>query len=221
MFLGNRDSWTWKSLVPISGLFILLALPSGVLADGNDELGPPSITIESGTGLIVAGAGLDSQPGIINLTVPTGATVAQVLLYWEGQTRLSSGALGDDTIVINAMEVTGTLIGEVERDDQSKSWTYRADITGLGLITPGPNVLSVGGLAFDAFDNGAGILAIIDDGSGAGPYRHPRRQRPGLSILASPQGHDRCPDIHLPCRRHRADREALDVLLVHRHHGDG
>ena len=62
-------------------------LPSwnGVSADGTETLGPPSIAIAEGSGVIVAGVGLEAvQTGTINLDVPAGSTVKQVLLYWEG-----------------------------------------------------------------------------------------------------------------------------------------
>ncbi len=35
MFFGNRESWTWKSLVPILSLFFFLALPSANTTDSN------------------------------------------------------------------------------------------------------------------------------------------------------------------------------------------
>ena len=42
-----------------------------------------------------------TQPGIINITVP--GTVAQALLYWEGQ---HESANGDDTINVNGTPYT-------------------------------------------------------------------------------------------------------------------
>ena len=35
-------------------------------------------------GISLGGTGLQSQPGTITVTVPAGANVAQVLLYWGG-----------------------------------------------------------------------------------------------------------------------------------------
>ena len=104
------------ALVALAG-FLLVGVPSGtVWADGTETLGDPSdpslanrLTIESGTGVIVAGAGLSlGQPRTISVNVPAGSTVEQVLLYWEGRDFSN----GDDTIVINGTTtVIGSLIG--------------------------------------------------------------------------------------------------------------
>ena len=65
-----------KRLFVLSVLVILVVLlaygtSSLVLADGTETLGPPSISIASGSGIVAAGAGLNYvQPGIINLDVP-------------------------------------------------------------------------------------------------------------------------------------------------------
>jgi uncharacterized repeat protein (TIGR01451 family) len=136
------------------------------LADGTETLGPPGITIESGTGVIVAGVGLANQPGDIIFDVPAGATVQQVLLYWEGQ-DFETDTGGDDTISVEGSTVTGTKIGgPIFWPDDGVSTTYRADITGLGLVAPGSNTLTVGGLGdFTNFANGAGVLVIVDDGA--------------------------------------------------------
>ena len=82
-----------------------------VLADGTETLGPPSIPIAAGTGVIAAGTGLidPTQPGTINITVPEGAVVTQVLLYWEGQ--MSTDVAGDGTIEVNGIPVSGAIIG--------------------------------------------------------------------------------------------------------------
>jgi len=135
-----------------------------VLADGTETLGPPvGITIAPGTGIIAAGTGIP-EPGSIEVAVPGNATVEQVLLYWEGQDNVFF--TGDDTIDVNGTEVTGTQIGgPIFWPDGGVSTTYRADITSLGLVSPGSNTLTVGGLTFTKFANGAGVLVIIDDGS--------------------------------------------------------
>lgn len=161
-------AWIAMAIVALS----VLTLPSSALADGSETLGAPSIGIAAGSGAVAAGVGLaDSQPGIIDLEVPAGTAVNQVLLYWEGQAT-SLVAL-DDTIVINGIEVTGLLIGGPDFFFTSGgvgvgSATYRADITGLGLVSPGLNALTVGGLTFDYANNGAGVIAIYSDGSAGG-----------------------------------------------------
>jgi len=161
---GNR---VFISALTITFLVLCFSAiqPISVFADGTETLGTPSIAIAGGTGIVAAGTGLAEQPGDINFNVPAGATVEQVLLYWEGQDRIS--LTGDDTIIVNSNTVTGTQIGgPVFWDDGGVSTTYRADITGLGLVGPGANTLTVGGLDdFTNFANGAGVLVIIDDGS--------------------------------------------------------
>src|SRR5437867_3576311 len=80
----------------------LFGTSSTVLANGTETLGPPiGITVASGSGTVAAGTGLFTQPSAINLSVPAGATVKQVLLYWEGQSVFPQP--GDDTITINGI----------------------------------------------------------------------------------------------------------------------
>ncbi len=151
----------------------LLIAAAPVLADGTETLGPPSIGIASGSGIVAAGTGLRTQPATINLTVPAGATVNQVLLYWEGQYYFDEDTLPNDdsTIVINGLEVQGTFIGGdtdffySSRNYWVRSSTYRADITGLGLVSAGANSLSVAGLNYNHLNNGAGVIVIYSDGT--------------------------------------------------------
>ncbi|MGD2109198.1 MAG: hypothetical protein PVI86_07380, partial [Phycisphaerae bacterium] len=86
--------------------------------------------------------------------------------YWSREFVLGEE---DDTIEVDATEVLGTLIGgptlffTFDGDDYHAA-SYRADIT--GMITDGPNLLTISGLSFDTGNHGAGILVIYDDGSG-------------------------------------------------------
>lgn len=150
---------------------LLAAWSAQSWADGTEALGPPiGLTIQPGSGLVAAGVGLSqAQPGTLNVNVPAAATVKQVLLYWEGQSL--APAPGDDTIVVNGNSVTGSLIGgptfffsNLFGNVQSSS--FRADITALGLVAPGANALSVGGLSYGYSNDGAGVVVIFDDGSG-------------------------------------------------------
>lgn len=151
--------------VSVTASIVLLGPLSGVArADGTETLGPPSIAIQSGTGIVVAGTGLLSQPGTVNINVP--GTVKQVLLYWEGQSIVPNP--GDATILINGNLVSGTLIGGPTLFfGNRRSSTFRADITSLNLVTPGLNALTVEGLNFGGANNGAGVMVIFDDGSGS------------------------------------------------------
>jgi hypothetical protein len=160
---------------PVFGLasFVLASLIviNAAYADGTEELGPPSIPIAEGSGVLVAGTGLNTnQPGDISIEIPAGVTVNQVLLYWGGRTDAGSPLSGaDDTIQVNGSDVTGPLIGgPTPIVNDIPSYTYRADITASNWVTAGAtNVVTVDGLDFDYQDDGAAVVVIWDDGSEA------------------------------------------------------
>jgi len=132
-------------------------------ADGTETLGIPSLNIAPGKGIVAAGTGLVSQPGLIEFDVPAGEEIQQVLLYWSGEFR----TLDDDTIEVDGVEVPGTLIGGptffFSFQGSVYSSSYRADITDLGLVVPGANALTITGLDYDHESAGAGILVIYGD----------------------------------------------------------
>jgi hypothetical protein len=145
---------------------------SGLLTsalDGDETLGDPKIAIAEGTGIVVAGIGLRDeglgQPGTINVTLPSGVTVKQILIYWEGH---NPTAVGDPNILVDSSPVAGTEIGGPNFFfGDAYSTTYRADITGDVTLTPGgTTAVVVDGLDFEK-NNGAGILVIFDDGTRA------------------------------------------------------
>jgi hypothetical protein len=141
--------------------------PLGALADGTQTLGPPGITVATGTGILAAGTGMVSQPGTIELDIPSGAEVNQVLLYWSGYSLIPNP--GDATIEVNGNVVSGTLMGGPQVNDPGthNDYAYRADITGLGLVSDGLTSLTVEGLEFvGGVAEGAGVLVVYDDGSG-------------------------------------------------------
>lgn len=146
-------------LLAVSFLFGIS--PDRALANGNETLGAPSIAIAPGSGIVAAGAGLVVQPGTIDINVP--GTVEQALLYWECR-----GPIDDNTIVVDGMNVTGTLIGTAG----ASSASFRADITARNLVDSGPNSLTVSGLncGVNAVNNGAGLLVIFDGGSAANAF---------------------------------------------------
>ncbi len=162
--ISRADSRHCRFCAAIAVVAASLVCPVDVRADGTESLGAPAVAIASGTGVAAAGVGLaESQPGTIQINVPSGARVEQVLAYWTCQYRIS----GDPEIEVDSTPVTGASIGgpAVFFDIEGVpvySETYRADITGLGLITSGPNSVPIGGLACGgAFENsGAGILVI-------------------------------------------------------------
>ena len=115
---SNLMKWNFRTIAHklrtimavAAGLSALAVLTSTAIADGTETLGTPGIPIASGTDVIIAGAGLSLvQPELINVVIPAGASIKQVLLYWEGR---DNRPIGDDTILLNgAIPVVGTLIG--------------------------------------------------------------------------------------------------------------
>ncbi|MCD4810302.1 MAG: hypothetical protein K8R17_10435 [Methanosarcinales archaeon] len=146
------------------GVFLVLS-SQAVFADGTETLGTPSIDISTGTGVIASGTGLITQLGTIDIIIPGSVDVKQVLLYWEGQ---HTSPEGDDTILVNDIEVTGILIGgPTSCFSNVMTSSYRADITKIKRLSlkKGLNTFQISGADFDFANNGAGILVIIDDGT--------------------------------------------------------
>jgi hypothetical protein len=143
--------------------------------DGSEALAPPSIAISPGSGLAHGGVSLVGvEAAELSVTVPAGAQVRQVLLYWAGG---SIAVHGDDAIELDGVAIEGQLIGgptwfyNLLGADYRFS-AYRADITRLGLVGPGTTTLTVSGFDFatGAADenSGASILVIWDNGTSAG-----------------------------------------------------
>ncbi len=164
------------------------------LANGSEALGRPSVHVAGGTGIVVAGTGMQpfpNSPSSFSVSVPAGATVKQVLLYWEGHwTNHGTYALhtpqagGDETVSVNGIPVAGKKIGGntkfYEQDagavhGREMYVTYRADITSLNLVTAGSNTLMINDLQFESNfpfgfpfvygNDGAGVVVIYDDGT--------------------------------------------------------
>ncbi|UCG53008.1 MAG: hypothetical protein JSW58_05490 [Candidatus Latescibacterota bacterium] len=142
--------------------------------DGTETLGIPSITIAEGTGIAIGGVGLrftQADPiTIADADIPDGATIEQVLLYWEG---FNSSASGDNQVTVNGTHtVTGVQLNNptlffTSGGGGPENWSvaYRADITGLGLIDPNvTNNIYVTDYVVNR-PNGAGLLVIYSDGS--------------------------------------------------------
>lgn len=140
------------------------------LKNGTEVLGPPSISIASGTGFVEGGVGMvDATSGQLTVEVPAGAQVAQALLYWAGG---SVSGVGDDEISLDGHMIQGELIGgPVNFYFDWEFFAFRADITSLGLVSAGTNTFTVADFQFDAANhdesNGASILVIYDDGTEA------------------------------------------------------
>lgn len=152
----------------VASLLLFLFIAPSVMADGTETLGAPSIPIASGTGVAVGGVGLVAgQPAALSVDVPAGATVNQVILYWEGFNQTAAEFAATDTIQADGNDVTGDLIGgPTVFFSGGVSATYRADITALDLVGAGANSIdiSISGLDFTTDNDGAGVLVIYDDG---------------------------------------------------------
>ena len=191
--------------------------PASVEADGTEGLGAPSISVATGSGIVAAGIGLETQPGTIDVNVP--GTVRQALLYTEGQTWLSPGATMD--VTVNGAPVTMSRIGGptwfysipvdgVWRD--IVSLTYRADIT--SLVSSGANSLVVDGLDFNYVNDGAGVLVIYDDGTTS---QIDVRDGNDSAFINFSYLHGIAPvDVHLPGAGLGADGKPVDVLRQRR-----
>lgn len=157
------------TLALLAALLVSFAIPA--MADGTEVLGPPiGLEIQEGSGIVAAGTGTVpiGSTNYIDIEVPAGATVKQVLLYWAGETRAPNP--GDDTITVNGNEIVGALIGGptffFTFDGEVDYSAFRADITELMLVGAGSSMLTIEDMAFAQFNNGAGALVIYDDGTG-------------------------------------------------------
>jgi len=141
--------------------------------DGTEALGAPLLELSGGSGITQGGISMIGvESAELTVTVPEGATVRQVLLYWAGGTTAASG---DNEITLAGAPVTGELIGGptyfYSYDGDYTFSAYRADITELGLIGPGANSLTVSGFDFTVSqvdeNDGASLVVIFDDGTPA------------------------------------------------------
>ena len=153
------------------GAAVLTASLQASFFNGTEKLGPVvGLTVAQGSDMVIAGVGMkDKFEGSINITVPSGVTIKQVLAYWEGQALSETEQGSSDGILLNGMPVTGSRVGGATNFFFSR-WTstYRADVTKLGLVKLGANVVKVRGLDFKGISNGAGLVVIYDDGVNTG-----------------------------------------------------
>jgi len=143
----------------------LAALAQPLLADGTEQLGAPvGLTLAEGDGVVAAGVGLViSQPGTLNVQVPAGATVKQVLLYVSGYHDNINPA-ATMTFKVNSQDVTAERIGGpvLFALPNYCPASYRADITSLNLVAAGANALTIGEVDFEIQTFGAGVVVVFD-----------------------------------------------------------
>jgi hypothetical protein len=182
--------------------------------EGTETLGDPGIAIAEGSGIVVAGTGMVSQPATIDINVP-GTMIKQVLLYWSGGTT-EAPYLDDDEIIVDGVPITGTLIGGPTYFFEDYYFnSYRADITGLGLVGLGANSLTLEGMLYvgptPKENSGAGIVVIYDDGSVADiqlrdgidlaffDFPEPRQTTVPQTFYFDPAATNRVADIFVMC----------------------
>ncbi len=151
-----------------------IALAAGMLVglkpalDGTESLNHPSIGHFDGTDWVLGGVGLSNGlPGVINILIPDGVAIKRVFAYWEGQAATADEQGDLDTVTIEGLPVTGARIGgptQWETPEDRFSSSYRADITRLGLLVNGANVIDVSGLDFSLSNDGLGLAVAVDDG---------------------------------------------------------
>ena len=145
---------------------LVLFAATWVWADGTETLGPPSVDVGAGTGIVGAGTGLVDGSGTIDIDGP--GAVQQVLLYWG---CFSAPGDQDNDIIVDGNLITSDpaagIGGPTTFWSNIQGSTFRADITGLDLISQGSNSLFVHGLDCGFRSNGAGVLVIFDDGVSA------------------------------------------------------
>jgi len=151
-------------------LSALSALAPVAHAEGTEQLGAPALTLAAANRLAAAGVGtLPNGSGLLDITLPVGANVRQVLVYWEGL-DLGPNDHGDTaTIALDAQLVTGVRVGGPS-DLFGASWssTFRADVTAKNLVAPGFNQIYVSGVDFTRYPNGAGMVVTYQLGNDVG-----------------------------------------------------
>ena len=161
----------WLGLVAV--IASTLVVTPAAHADGTETLGVPSIPIASGSAAVIAGVGTQEYPDTpasFTFQVPAGATIKQVLAYWHGHTTSGPGPDHPDTqIALNGNDVDGRQIGGPSNFYLGELfWTFRADVTNLGLVSAGPNTITVSKMNFvsssqpPSGNEGAALIVIYD-----------------------------------------------------------
>jgi hypothetical protein len=168
---------SWSRMSAAAVVAAALAVPAAAHADGTETLGPPSVAVADRTDTVFAGVGTQqflNLPTMLNVSVPAGATVKQVLVYWSGEDTWPGHGPDeyDDTISVAGAPVTGTLIGGPSAPFlRERFYTFRADVTARGLVAAGSNSIAVSDMDFQTElfgptgNKGVGLVVIYDDGS--------------------------------------------------------
>ena len=211
MILSRRPGITLALFVVTS----LFALHSALRGEGDESLQSlQEDFLGDGNRVFSAGAGLqESQPQRVVIDIPAGVSIEKVLLYWGLRAQE-----GDDDLLVDGVAVVGELVGVSSGfpDPWLQPFTYRADITELGIIRPGANEVELGGLEVGnfGFANGAEIVVIADDG---GPGRLMVRDGADFAYWNYPAPFDRTLRQRFSFEPEGTPREAELVLIVADH----
>ena len=118
----------------------------------------------SASDFVTAGVGTDSNtPGTIEVSVPAGASVEAVWLYWARRIEDPADAPPSE-IEVEGSTVAGSIVGGpiATTDGEETPTTYLADLTGEGLVGPGNSSFDVEDEAPGAL--GASVLVFFDTG---------------------------------------------------------
>jgi hypothetical protein len=138
--------------------------------EGDDGLTERDLSgIATGTNFVTAGVGTnDGGANTIEVEVPSDATVEAVFLYWARRLDDPESA-PESEILVDGSTVAGTIVGgPIETSDNRLTpVTYRADITGEGLVDPGTSSFTVQDDVSPSRALGASVLVFYDDGGDA------------------------------------------------------
>ena len=170
------------------GIVVLAFLSCGLnrlVADGNEELGPPvGLNVADGTTIVVEGTGLaETGQGTIDIVVPEDCPIQQVILYVQGRGRVADCETNPQpsaTADVDGVSVDLESIGVACLADQNAntlppdSFALRAELTGEGIVNLGANSISVEITSITNVSttetgvevkiDGAALFVICDDG---------------------------------------------------------
>lgn len=109
--------------------------------------------------LVVAAAGLQFQPNVFSVTLPVAspADILEARFVWTGR---ATDPAGDDTIVINGIEHTGTLISSFQVPE-SPPWILIYELDAIGIAQPGSNTFQVSGFMLPGRAAGIAFVSVI------------------------------------------------------------
>ncbi len=113
----------------------------------------------TGQNLAVAGAGLYLQPSAMPIYVPVTAPedILEATFYWTGR---STDPGGDDTIAIDGVNYTGSLVASYETGGP-EPWLYFYRLDAMDLVSPGSQSFVISGFDPGGARKGGIALAVL------------------------------------------------------------